>query len=170
MTITWPSHDHHMSQVISNLKKVTFGIGPQEPIDEDTLTSLDKPGRPARQDGASRIQVSTLDRVSPRQSPRGKRRHTDVGDVSRVRFERTENGEGNENGGRSDWTKSRWRRHAVIRRRVGRSGSVTSEGTDRSESPSEKMVRCSKIASRIVLIRTCINCIPFIDFTHTLQG
>ena len=91
---------------------------------------------------------------SPRHSPHTKRRATDFANITTSELEAVTRGEvkgvepdtppsGIDRERTSSSTKSRWRRHAVIRRKNsgGRSNSVGSDFSEtQSESPTEKMV------------------------------
>ncbi len=178
------------TQVISSLKKVTFSID-----DEDADVDREVSMLVATLDATKAF--SSLDRLplrSPRESPRSSprpdrkwRRHTvaadeksnEGGQGSEVKFRRADSDsverrsgtpEGSE-GQQVDWTKSKWRRNAVMRKRSnGRNMSVDSDKSDKSDqpdSPLEKTVCvcvCVCVCVRVcACVRACVracSCLP----------
>ena len=132
------SHDLQSQKVISALKRVTFGLENSDANQEEAVaeeeegegegTSLDRPAVLGEE-----RKLHTLPRLSPRTSPLPSVRVRAPSGSPRVSpLPVRRNTEGAEMAG--NWTKSRWRRTAVIRRR-SQGHSVS------SDSPTEKMVR-----------------------------
>ena len=145
------SHDLQSQKVINTLKRVTFGledndinheetVAEEEEEEEEEGTSLDRPAMVGNE-----WKMHTFPRLSPRTSPctsplpsvkvRAPSSSPRTSPLPGVRARRFT--EGAEMTG--DWTKSRWRRTAVIRRR-SQGHSVS------SDSPTEKMVRPRSLA------------------------
>ena len=146
------SHDLQSQKVINTLKRVTFGledndinheetVAEEEEEEEEEGTSLDRPAMVGND-----WKMHTFPRLSPRTSPctsplpsvkvRAPSSSPRTSPLPGVRARRFT--EGAEMTG--DWTKSRWRRTAVIRRR-SQGHSVS------SDSPTEKMVRPLSLAA-----------------------
>ena len=105
----------------------------------NTLSSnLDVPPSPnhsINSRGSPRHSPHGSPRHSPMHSPREQRRHTDLGSQLSLSGSDKEKSPIHQN-----WTKSQWRRK-VIRKRQGSTARSNSVSSERSLSPSEKMVR-----------------------------
>ena len=143
------SHDLQSQKVINTLKRVTFGLEDNDINHEETVaeeeeekeeegTSLDRPATVGNEWKLHTFPRLSSPRTSPLPSvkvrvPSSSPRTSPLPGVKGRRFT-----EGAETTG--DWTKSRWRRTAVIRRR-SQGHSVS------SDSPTEKMVRPFSLAA-----------------------
>lgn len=151
------SHDLQSQKVINTLKRVTFGLEDNDINHEETVaeeeeekeeegTSLDRPATVSNEWKLHTFPRLSSPRTSPLPSvkvrvPSSSPRTSPLPGVRERRFT-----EGAEMTG--DWTKSRWRRTAVIRRR-SQGHSVS------SDSPTEKMVRPFSLA--LSFLPRCIS-------------